>query len=615
MSPLRARLALALALLVAAGLSAPPASAQRLEVDRGVRVAGLWCFPLEGEPGRFLYLPARARLATDDRGRPQFSFVRYVEPAAAPAADGEGAGASDASTIRRAGGGGVLHFLVEYHTPTEQLQRAEAELERMFGEGGERQLVNPGDDEEEVEIVLAAPVIFQHGRYNLVSSVVGESGGERHLLATGRAPVLEGNRLALSFDLDPTRAKLLLESFRMATPDVSLAFDLTFSGLADAYDARMVVDWSQVKESLGARAGGTVYFVSADVEHQVDELIRNGAITLQTAGQDAASEALLTHVYDRVVGLLFEPVEPERVPEEHAGGLMDALGALVGSDGALGSRNTTGFGAYVGFQYKHMRSEGESVLDFDHRATVERHHLLAFNIGDLHRRHGDDPDYFRTVSLEDPAFQQRLIHVSVDGALLPEFDRLVDSVTVTLRKTHGNGEVTLRELVVNRQAVEEAVEEAGGELVLAYGWNGDSDRMAWLEYEYRTRWSFQGGGSHQTPWRRTDAALIDLYAPYHRRTVEVVDAGAPLAELGVRAVVVQVLYDFFGQRRREQIVVRPDRPSEQPPRVEITLPRDQFDYDYDLTWMLDGGGRESARGRDGSGLIFLDPPPAAAGDS
>ena len=238
-----ARLRFLVALAVAS-VVVIPAQAQRLSVDQGMRAAGLWCFPLVDAADRWVYLPSQARLATDEASLPEFSFIRYVM--------NELGQEESARTIERARGGGVLHFLVLYETPEEQVLRAQQELRRRL------------DDDA---LTLRGPVIFEQGRYALVSSILNPASGtgERKLLATGRAPVLEGNRLALSFDLDPEQSTLLLESFRMPTPDVSLTFDMAFSGLTDAYDATMTVDWSKVKEHVGAKAGGTVYFVSADV--------------------------------------------------------------------------------------------------------------------------------------------------------------------------------------------------------------------------------------------------------------------------------------------------------------------------------------------------------------
>jgi len=67
------------ALLVAAALGAAPAlHAQPVSLEKGVQAAGLWCFPLVSDTRQWVYLPNGARLAKDDAGRPQFSFLRYT---------------------------------------------------------------------------------------------------------------------------------------------------------------------------------------------------------------------------------------------------------------------------------------------------------------------------------------------------------------------------------------------------------------------------------------------------------------------------------------------------------------------------------------------------------
>jgi hypothetical protein len=568
--------ALALAIL-ASGVTG--AHAQRISIDQGLRAGGLWCFPLVDEPLVYVYLPSGARLASDDAGRPQFSFIRYTMPAA-PSSGG--------ATITQSAGGGVLHFLVELHTPEQAIDEAQRGLRTVL---------------ENEEVRLRGPIVFEDGRYSLVSSILLPGGGqERALLAAGRAPVLEGNRLAFSFELDPQRATLLLESFQMPTPDVSLVFDMTFRGLNDAYDAELEIDWSEVRTSHSFSAGGTVYFVSADVEAAIEEMRRNNTIRLVTRGEDSQMEGLLQTVYAKLLELLFRPVEPEQVPEGQRGGLMDALGTMIDNrGGALSARKTVGFGAYVGYQLKDIRSEGKSTLDFNHRSSVERHSFVTFNIGALHQRYGGDPAYFRTAAIDGVEFQQREIRVGIDGALLADFDRYVNNVTVTLRKVHGSGEQTLRETVLDRSAVE----NSAGDIRLIYGWNGDSDRLAWLRYETRTRWSFKGGGSYETDWLPSDAAMIEVFAPYERRVVQLAGDPDRLAELGVRVVVVRIEYPFFDGPRRQQLVVRAGQPIDDK-TVEITLPRNEFDYHYAITWQLDGNRRLTSSGADSTGVIFVD---------
>jgi hypothetical protein len=579
-----------IASLLLLALAAPAtASAQLVLADRGVRAGGLWCFPLASDERQWVYVPAAARLATDPAGTPEFSFMLYtLEASPDPAEPGAPAG-GDASTITRSGGGAVLHFLVLYETPPELVTAAQKELRRTLGR----------DD-----LVIRGPVVFKEGRYALVSAVIDRGAPERKLLDTGRAPVLEGNRLALAFDLTPEQASVLMQSFAMSTPDVSLVFDLAFEGLSDAYQADLTVNWAEVRSSKAFSAGGSVYFVGADVQLALDELRRTHAITLTTAGDSPATEALVSAVYDKLVKLLFSPVEPERIPADQRGGLEQALAALVDPrSGVLSSRKTTGFGLNVAFQLKDLRSEGKSVMHFDHRATLERHALVAFNIGDLRARW---PGLFVRRNPTDPAFRQREVHVAVDGSLLPELGTSVDSVTVTLRKQHAGGPITVKELVLDKARVARATEPTK----LVYGWNGDDDPVAWLGYDFRTSWAFKGGGTYQTDWTAASAPMISLFAPYERRVVHVSGDGPALKARGVRTVVVQLEYPFFGQARRQRVVLRPGAGSLDD-SVEITLPQGQYDCDAGITWSFTDGRTVSTRMRDSSGWIFVDDPTAA----
>lgn len=134
----------------------------------------------------------------------------------------------DSATITSAEGGGILHFLVLYETPPEHVETAQRAMREKF-------------DNDPIQ--LRGPAVFKDARYGLISSILNLADGssKRKLLATGRAPVLEGNRMAFTFDLTPEKATLLLQSFAMKTPDVSLIFDLTFAGLNEAYEAELVV--------------------------------------------------------------------------------------------------------------------------------------------------------------------------------------------------------------------------------------------------------------------------------------------------------------------------------------------------------------------------------------
>ncbi len=577
---------------------AGPAWAQQILIDRGARVEGLWCFPSVENEDHWYYVPLTARLATDARGQPIFSFLRYV----VNAPSGEGA----SQGITQAEGGGIVTLMATYDTPDAALRKAEAALRQKT---------------ERDETVLRGPVIFTGGRYVLVSSILREDGEqETRALATGSAPVFEGNEVAFSFDVTPEQSKLLLESFQMDTPDVSLVFEMTLTGLRDAYDARLTVNWEEVSKSEKFKAGGAAFagMLAGDLENTFDELRRTGAIELEVRGENPKMQELLDAVHGRLLAMMFKKKTPEEQEQQQEvdekasnpmGGMMDGLGGIldVVKNPRQAAEGLTPLSVTVEYEVKEIRKSGKTTVHFNNQAPVDRQVTMVANVGDLYARFGDDENRFRTVNLSDPAYQQREIHVGIDGAILPEFDKYINSVTVTLRKQHENGAQTLQEIVVDRNTFN----RDSRDFRMIYGWNEDSDRDAWLQYDYRTRWSFKGGGLFETDWVRSETNMIDLYAPYRRNTVELIGDEEVLREQGVRAVSVHVEYDFFDGRRSQDLALQTHEEIDGR-EIEITLPLSVFEYDYEVTWMRRGKAPLVESGRDDTGVIFVDDIPEAA---
>jgi hypothetical protein len=572
-----------LSVLILCLLIIPITKAQQIQIDRGVRVNDLWCFPLLSDSLTYLYLPDEASLALDKNKHPQFSLIRYVTNRASEQADN--------STITQVGGGAVLHFLVQYHTPQQKIDLAATMLKKLLKNDA---------------VKLQGPILFTSGNYALVSSILNPNTGnaERNLLAMGDAPVLEGSQIALSFELTPEQSKLLLESFKMQTPDISLVFDLTFEGLNDAFDATMTVNWSEVKKSWGMKAGGSYAFISAEVEAQIEELVRNNAIQLTTTGKNADMDAMIAKVYDKLMELLYQPVKPEEMIKQ--GGFTDALSALLNpKSGALSGGKTPGFSLYGGFQYKDIQSEGTTVLNFNSRSVTSRHHYITFNIGDFYEKFGSDAKHFQTVAMDDPDFQQREVYVGVDGALAGEFDKMINSVTVRLRKSHQSGDTTVKELIIRRNTLE-ALEP----LHLTYGFRQDHNRTEWLNYQVQNVWQFQGGyGAYVSSWTDQSSAMINLFVPYERRKIQLSGDMEILKANGIKAIVAQVFYEFFGEKRKLQQVLRPGHTPED---FELIMPLNQYEYDYSIVWIKEGGTQLEKQGRDSLGLLFFDELPEEA---
>ncbi len=577
-------------LLLAAFSGMPAAVADDLLIDAGRRVEGLWVFPSLSDPLRYKYVPSGAQIVTSEAGEPEFGLTFYVSNRAAETAEG----GNTANSIVQADGGAVLHFLVEYSTPPEIIEAAQARLRR---------------DLDNEDVVLAGPVVFDEGQFSVISSILDGDDVRVPLLLTQRpAPLLEGSQVAISAQLPPDVANVLLGSLQTRTSDLSVTFDMSFSGLSQAYDATMIVDWEKTQEAMGFGAGVSIYFISAEVEMAIQKAVQDGAIRLDVNGDDSAMEGLMDLVYARALDLMFAPMTPEDVPEEERGGLVDSLMALLGSASGGSSGNTTGFGAYVNYRMKDLRSEGETRLSFNKRATIKRRAMLTMNVGSDVMAGGEASGAVRYVSTFDPADQLRRIFVAVDGDLAPEIGDFVNSVQVVLRKAHAGGRETLQELVVRPGDAE--IESALGPLTYS---NVERETgEGWLQYDYRTVWSFKGGGRYESPWTTTDAAMINLTAPFHRAQIMIEGESAPLAMNGVRVVMAEVRSDFFGESRTVRRTMRPGTsgPIGAEP-IPLTLPQGVYGYDYTLTWMLDGGGRRTLAGRDDLGFLFVDEIPPA----
>src|SRR5688572_2298378 len=369
------------------------ASAQQILIDQGARVEELWVFPAAANPLHYYYVPSTARLVSDANGDPSFSFLRYVINRASK-------NEADASKgITTAEGGGILHFLVTYDTPAEQVQRAERAIQRLVAQ-------NKPDLKAE-DVKLMGPIIFKAGRYVLISSIINDKKqAEPQLLAIGNAPVLEGSQLALSFDLTPERATLLNESLKMATPDISLTFEMTVEGLTDSFAADVEVHWDDVykHEAYGVKAEVPLWYFNIGGNGRVmfDELVQNKAVEVRTRGANANMEALLEKVQMKLLELMFEPVPIEDADKpDQIGQLAQAITSLRESEEEKKKKAQAKPRAGITFSYKikDVRRTGDSIVSLNSQSPVERMTTIGFNIGDLWSRYGDDKRFFKTVNL------------------------------------------------------------------------------------------------------------------------------------------------------------------------------------------------------------------------
>jgi hypothetical protein len=290
-------------------------------------------------------------------------------------------------------------------------------------------------------------------------------------------------------------------------------------------------------------------------------------------------------------------------PRPSGSGTAATSGANTGSSGSPrpsgGSDAGGGLRIEAQFVMREERQSGELYFSFEKWRPTTIAFPITHTLAGLDR-YMDDETIFRTTNLDDTFLQQREIAVILDGARPSDFAEYINFVNVQLRKTHQSGEVTDREVRVDRTNFNQDPTA----FRMIYGWRGDTDRTRWQDYEWRPIWSFFGGTQVDEPWRPASTNAITVDPPYDRTLVQVgVLDPAAFEERGVRAAVVDVFYDLGGQEKSVRATVkRGDQPMDR--TLDLIRPRGQNEYSYQVVYLL-AGGKSLDTGRHESSVPFL----------
>jgi len=222
-------------------------------------------------------------------------------------------------------------------------------------------------------------------------------------------------------------------------------------------------------------------------------------------------------------------------------------------------------------------------------------------MGNLYNKYGTNKEIFKDVPLWDPAFQQRDVYVGIDGTIENEFDKMLNSVTVKLSKKHESGDATLKEVLLTKNTYK----DTNGKIALSYLNLGDSDQTTWLNYEYQTIWKFIGGGIFSEDWKQASASMINIYTPFEKKKIEILGDLETLNSKNVRAVVVKINYDFFGESKSKTLTIYPKKGVDNK-FFEITLPKGSDPLEYSITWYVKDKTPIRKNGTDEYGLLFID---------
>lgn len=254
------------------------AHAQEVNLDKTKTVDGLTCYQSFKDPNIWYYLPDQPRLATKN-GKPQFSFMKYSRT------NKQGKAGTNAAQ-----GGGILHFLVTYGVSKDRVRNAERQLQEDYPEAR-----------------IDGPIIYRRGSFALTTSFTKDQVHLVRTVAIGKAPLMEGQKTAVSMALSREGAEVLWESFKTDTPDITMVFDMEFAGVREPYMAKIEADWSRISKHKRLKAGFKYSWFGADVDMLFQELRQNGAIKITTKGQNANMDKIVQSAHAKLLQVMFDP--------------------------------------------------------------------------------------------------------------------------------------------------------------------------------------------------------------------------------------------------------------------------------------------------------------------
>lgn len=577
-------------------LSAPPAAAL-VNYDQGARVVrGVQLLQDATDPTAYYYVPQYPRLATREDGSYELLCLKYVD-------------------AKGGTNGGLLHALIEFTMPEDQLEAVQAELRKTSGNArivGPVQLMQSTKDGEEGT-----------GSFEVVSAVLsnkGEGGFTRSMVASGRAPLTPGSRAVVAAILAPQGATLLWNSLSGPTSDVSVSVHGYYEAMVQGYNARVTADVNTIYEHFSNIANAQKGQTRRQIRDIVDQLHRNNTLKIEvvdrSAGlgiKDGDMAGILQLVTDKLTTLMFNDssgwskapateaaVEKGQIAGRTSRGFLHRLFAGSGNQGYVSDDQ------WVLKNRKDIR-QSTFTLMLSKNSSIRVPVHTSGNLGGLYKELAEDTRYFRIVNLADPAFEFRPVYFQLDGDFLDAFQDAINFVSVSFRKTYPDRPAYTKSIQLSRADL-----DSGHTTVNVAFPRLGMTAADWTSYEYQVRWSLRGGPTLTVPakaeeWIKTSDAAVNLVPPLTKRVVEIEADRQQFAAQGVNTGVVEFAIMQAGKPKLQRKATLRAADATPTSRVALYVDRDS-PIGYRVSWHSARGVKEDKLSVLESDYLLLSPP-------
>ncbi len=507
------------------------------------------CLPAAtNDPNRpsknYYYLPTSPRVARGPDGVPKFSLIRFVT-----------------DKTKEAGGvdGAIIHFLAEYGLTPKEKQELKMALRKMV----------PG---AVLKGAVPLEVEAEGNSFYIVSAVLNNKGGfTSNLVTSGKAPVMEGQKVAAAARLDSYGATLLAKSLEMPTSDISVVFDLKYVVKLPAYDIKVTIDYetfntiqekyTHTREKKTKRKSywdpkwynifnrssknEVVSLTEKEQRNFVDFLKESGVVTFEYNQHvpEANKKIVEGGLYKLVLESFFDMQRRFGTPpsEETAGNEDSGKDAKNREDvrrrEAASARKYT----YTMFKRKNITRKSKQTLWLKESIARYEYFSMTGNVGGWYKKFKNDPKLVAEVNLDDPFFQRREMRFVIDNETYDIFKNVVNYATIQVRVPRKGQRPFIDEVTIDRKYLE----QNGQTATLTYARMGDDAQT----YQYAVQWSLRGGHLYPSvpKWQNGDLMAVTLAAPITPMTVEAEADLDELSELGVARVSVELKYKRFGR--------------------------------------------------------------------
>jgi hypothetical protein len=613
------------------------AFAQQILFDKGIKAGALTVFPELSNPGNYYYLSDKIQVSKHADGSPEFSFMRYVRNTLP--------GATTNAITETNQAGGVLHVLVNLAVPEEMIREARQELLRINGSAK-----------------LMGPIIFKSGKVAVISSVIGDNGElTRKVVGLGSAPILEGQKAAVSVLLTKEGADILWATFQTATPDLSFQFEMDVRGYLSPKNVKIEANFDQIYKHRSIEMAAVSPVFAAEIKDAFDDLSNSGAIKVTQVGEDEGLNKMKETAYNQLVNLIFDKVggqgvqdfssllpqnnksmleratemlskarteaqtenqrlerleserrDRERFSRDRARRSMDSVyrarnlvypefssSATPQNERQIERVPVPEFAVAASFVMKTIKRSGRYFIDLNKYTEDLRTFPFSENVGNMLKL---CPGCFLSVNLDDPLYKQREVMVQLNGINIQDFTNYISNVEVMIRKTHQNNETTLENLVIDKNSFN----ASGNNFRMQYGWKGDNDRTKWLNFDYRTKWVFGNGYAVESDWSSQEFSSINMIPPLVQKDLYIELDPDLVTRENIRAAEVKI---YFKNESWEEVrIVNLTAASNVLSKsVVLILPRNKDNYEYEVTWFIKGKAPvKSARKPYNYGTLYLD---------